>query len=146
MVLNTSFNNDVEPIVDSVEDAVVCFLTTELDGLVVGDWQARKKPLRPESYLRCRLSLPAHVWSCRRKGTAPGATRSVERFLASSHDADFRQPLSEEAWRLLEAADGVNSLGELFLESGVGRDELVAQTVLGELLHLWSRRLVTLRP
>ena len=37
MLLNTSFNNNnnEEPIVDSVEDAIVCYLTTELDYLVV---------------------------------------------------------------------------------------------------------------
>ncbi len=38
MVLNTSFNNNVEPVVDSAEDAIVCFLTTCLDLLVIDNY------------------------------------------------------------------------------------------------------------
>jgi carbamoyltransferase len=146
MVLNTSFNNDVEPIVDSVEDAVVCFLTTDLDGLVVGDWLVRKRPFPKASYLRLRPSLPAHLSSCRVTRTPPAETPSTERYLASSHDLDFRQPLSEEAWRLLAIADGRRALGDLLPECGLGADETARQAVLDELLHLWSRRLVALRP
>lgn len=44
MLLNTSFNNNVEPIVDSVEDAICCFLTTGLDKLVVGDYLIANRP------------------------------------------------------------------------------------------------------
>ncbi|WP_117211209.1 carbamoyltransferase family protein [Allorhizocola rhizosphaerae] len=42
VVLNTSFNNHAEPIVDSVEDAIQCFLTTQLDHLVIGDLMVSK--------------------------------------------------------------------------------------------------------
>src|SRR5262249_51186528 len=42
VVLNTSFNNDNEPIVDSIDDAVTCFLTTDIQYLVIGDWLAYK--------------------------------------------------------------------------------------------------------
>jgi carbamoyltransferase len=37
-VLNTSLNNNNEPIVDSVADAVACFLTTDLSYLIVDDY------------------------------------------------------------------------------------------------------------
>ena len=37
MVLNTSFNVRGEPIVCTPEDAVRCFLGTEMDALVLGD-------------------------------------------------------------------------------------------------------------
>jgi carbamoyltransferase len=37
MVINTSFNDKDEPIVCTPEDAVRCFLGTELDALVIGD-------------------------------------------------------------------------------------------------------------
>jgi carbamoyltransferase len=37
MVINTSFNDDGEPIVCTPEDAVRCFQATELDALVIGD-------------------------------------------------------------------------------------------------------------
>jgi len=42
IVLNTSFNNNAEPIVDSVDDAVATFLTTGIQAVVIGDWLVRK--------------------------------------------------------------------------------------------------------
>src|SRR5262249_12907376 len=56
IVLNTSFNNHAEPIVDSAEDAIVCFLTTGLHALVLGDWLVRKRPLGPADPLVRTLS------------------------------------------------------------------------------------------
>lgn len=41
MVLNTSFDNNAEPIVQTVADAVTTFLTTDLDYLVVGAFVVR---------------------------------------------------------------------------------------------------------
>ena len=35
VVLNTSFNHNLEPIVDSVEDAITCLLTTGLTHLII---------------------------------------------------------------------------------------------------------------
>ena len=43
VLLNISFNNNAEPIVDSVDDAVGCFLTTGIDYLVVDTYFMRKK-------------------------------------------------------------------------------------------------------
>jgi carbamoyltransferase len=45
MVLNTSFNVRGEPIVCTPDDAVRCFLGTQMDVLVLGDAICRK----PES-------------------------------------------------------------------------------------------------
>jgi carbamoyltransferase len=42
MVINTSFNRMDEPIVCTPEDAILCFLNTEIDVLVVGDFVVRK--------------------------------------------------------------------------------------------------------
>jgi carbamoyltransferase len=58
VLLNTSFNNNVEPIVDSVQDAVVCFLTTELDYLVVGEYLVKKKEVSWKNHLSLKISLP----------------------------------------------------------------------------------------
>jgi carbamoyltransferase len=38
VLLNTSFNVAREPIVESPEDAIRCFLTTDIDALLVGDY------------------------------------------------------------------------------------------------------------
>jgi carbamoyltransferase len=42
VLLNTSFNNSYEPIVDSADDAVRTFLLTDLDMLVLGPYVVRK--------------------------------------------------------------------------------------------------------
>src|SRR5207244_3435113 len=61
VVLNTSFNNNAEPIVDSVDDAVVCFLTTNLHHLVAGDCVASKKEYRTGALDTLVPSLPCHM-------------------------------------------------------------------------------------
>jgi carbamoyltransferase len=43
LVVNTSFNVRGEPIVCTPEDAYRCFMRTEMDALVVGDWLFEKK-------------------------------------------------------------------------------------------------------
>ncbi len=46
MVLNTSFNEN-EPIVDTPEQAVDCFMRTEMDALCLGRFVLRKQPASP---------------------------------------------------------------------------------------------------
>ena len=43
ILVNTSFNVRGEPIVNSIEDAYKCFLTTELDYLVCGNFILNRK-------------------------------------------------------------------------------------------------------
>ncbi len=43
LLVNTSFNIRGEPIVNTVEDAFKCFMGTELDSLVLGNFILRKK-------------------------------------------------------------------------------------------------------
>ena len=62
ILLNTSFNNNAEPIVDSATDAIVTYLTTGLDDLVIGDYLVRKKPVPlPQLLAGARATLPEHV-------------------------------------------------------------------------------------
>jgi carbamoyltransferase len=44
LVLNTSFNIRGEPIVNSPEDAIKCYLTTGMDFLLIGDFLLIKDP------------------------------------------------------------------------------------------------------
>jgi hypothetical protein len=44
VLLNTSFNTNHEPIVETIDDAVACFLTTSLDFLVVDDLVVERTP------------------------------------------------------------------------------------------------------
>jgi len=45
VLLNTSFNIKGEPIVETPEDAIKCFLGTGMDFLVLNDTLLAKKPL-----------------------------------------------------------------------------------------------------
>ncbi len=43
VVMNTSFNVRGEPIVDSPDDAIACFMKTNLDSLIIGNWALDKE-------------------------------------------------------------------------------------------------------
>ena len=47
LVINTSFNVRGEPIVCTPEDAYRCFMRTEMDFLVLGDFLLDKKDQKP---------------------------------------------------------------------------------------------------
>ena len=61
ILLNTSFNNNAEPIVETPLDGLVCFLTTELPYLIIGNWVIRKKPDLHSKLAGLRLSLRPHA-------------------------------------------------------------------------------------
>lgn len=64
VLLNTSFNNHAEPIVDGVDDAVTCFLTTGINALIIGDALIEKKSCLAERLLAARkvsFTIPKHV-------------------------------------------------------------------------------------
>jgi carbamoyltransferase len=140
VLLNTSFNNNVEPIVDSVDDAVVCFLTTGIDVLVVGDQIATKKP-------GCRNSalvplLPNHVRLLQTRQQTPGGTiRDTFELRRALWDGEARKPLSAEVFGLLRGADGGTSIAELARAA-----DLRESAVLPALEELWAERCVVLRP
>ena len=47
MIINTSFNVRGEPIVCSPEDAYVCFMRTNMDYLIMGNYLIEKKDQKP---------------------------------------------------------------------------------------------------
>lgn len=48
VLINTSFNVRGEPIVNSIEDAINCFLSTDIDDLMIGTHWVSKKNIKPE--------------------------------------------------------------------------------------------------
>ena len=46
VILNTSFNDANEPIVETPEDAMICFLKTDIDYLVLGDYIINKSEIK----------------------------------------------------------------------------------------------------
>jgi len=140
VLLNTSFNNNAEPIVDSIDDAVVCFLTTKLNALVVGDFVVEKAEL---SHEQCQALVPSLCKYTRlervKRLDAQGKLSEIAQ-LANTYDSRTIA-VSVELWRLLDAADGQRSLGQL-----VAALDLNAERVFQELVELWAIRVITLMP
>jgi len=140
IVLNTSFNNHAEPIVDSVLDAIVCFLTTDLHALVVGDFLVEKRDVTWEAYLGLRVSLPPVI--ALHTSVVPGRARVCEARV--SVNGGKSTALSETLYSLLTGADGTRTLGDLFEATGIGPAEQPA--IVDQIRDLWSARVVRLEP
>lgn len=149
ILLNTSFNNNAEPIVDSVEDAIVCFLTTGLDYLVVGDYIAqRKETVADDAFEALVPSLPKSRKLVKRTGLGgPGQWRSVYEIQGTMSNYFARRvvTVSPEVFAVLMAADGNRTLATLFAETGAPDADRRAQ-VREEMENLWDKRIITLRP
>jgi carbamoyltransferase len=128
---STSFNNDYEPTVDSTRDAVVSFLTTGLDHLVIGDFVATKLAPDRSDWLRLRVSLPPYA---RLRRGSPDE-------IGTTFDPPVRRQVSPVLADLLGGLDQDEEIGALF--EGMPRSE--EGVVLAEVVDLWTRRLLVLR-
>ena len=144
MLLNTSFNNHAEPIVDSARDAVVCFLTTGLHALVIGEWLVTKREPAPAAWLGLRVGLPpAIALAAERRWVAPDRSELVHEARFTYHHGKSGR-LSPDLHALLGAADGRQSIAELGARAGL--DSARTAALVPELRDLWANRMVTLEP
>jgi carbamoyltransferase len=143
VLLNTSFNNNVEPIVDNEEDALVCFLTTGIHHLVIGDVCMSKRDVTDDDFFSLHASLPAYV-RVELVHASFGGPHGSARRLTNTFDPDVSIELSPEAFAVCLAADGRTTLADLF--AGARVDETRRAACLAEIRELWARRSVTLRP
>lgn len=125
VVLNTSFNNHREPIVTTVDEAVTCLLTTQIEVLIVGDLVVTKTDPGPAQRLaELYVALPFEV-----PLTIQHRNRTVAGRVASAAVA-----------MLLARADGTTTIGELL------GTEALEPDLANELLELWSERALVLSP
>jgi len=146
VVLNTSFNNNAEPIVQSIDDAVTAFLTTGIHHLVIGDFVVEKveMPALLEGLLRLVPVLPAHRKLVRRLPAPQEPAYRIES-TANSYFADPAVAISPEMFRLLlDDSDGAR-LGERLTRLGFTAPE-TRRALLTEAFDLWQRRAFWLRP
>jgi len=136
MLLNTSFNNNAEPIVDSVREALVCFLTTGLDFLVIDGFRIERQSAEPESYASLRVGLPDHVRAVRARHVGDETCTVQEIFKGRS------MAVSPETLTVLMSADGRTPLADLIAE----QPETVRPQIITEVRELWARRLAWLAP
>jgi len=150
ILLNTSFNNNVEPIVDSVEEAITCFLTTGINYLVVGNYLASKKELdlSTAAYRPFVPSLPPSRRLVKRRGPVAGGRSEIIYELDSTMSYFFSQPLIElspAAFAFLERVDGKRSIGEILGDAGIIEEDAVKH-VLQQVADMWTKRALVLRP
>jgi carbamoyltransferase len=133
VVLNTSFNNNAEPIVDTVDDAIQCYLTTGLDYLVAGDYLIAKRDPAARVQDWMVVTLPATTQLIRRGAAADGQGRlhALRKTVSDSRATD----ISAEAFALLARSEGSSTIGEVH---GGPLDDALA----GELFELWQKRLI----
>jgi carbamoyltransferase len=144
VLLNTSFNNNVEPIVDSVEDGIVSFLTTGLDYLVVGDYVVKKRTPRWEDQLSMKVSLPPYVQICQTRGFVERKRMTASHEIHTSYNSKFPRRVSGELGAPLMGLNREETVGELLRQSGVEGER--EQDLMAELNDLWSERLVIMHP
>jgi carbamoyltransferase len=143
ILLNTSFNNNAEPIVNTTEEAIVCYLDSGLHHLVAGDFLIWRKPVNEDTWLRMAPTLPAEVRCAQESRAQPDGTRLTERYLLRNYDPRRKRAISAAAYRVLEAATGRCTL-HCLLETQSLQAEATA--VIAELKDLWSERYVRMTP
>jgi predicted NodU family carbamoyl transferase len=134
VLLNTSFNNFAEPIVQSVDDVLRCLVTTTLDLAVLPGYVVRRKAgFRAELH---RASITVHpATRLRATVAADGSTRRV---------VAFRTPGAKEVEVSVAILDLLAAAARTPLSAaahGLPEDE----TVLEALMTLWENRVVDLR-
>jgi predicted NodU family carbamoyl transferase len=141
VLLNTSFNNNAEPIVQSVQDVLTCFLTTELDFLVIEDFLVSRRPGRVLALdaLVPRLR-PVTRLAERSRARQPGSQHVIHEIYLD-YAGGSRAEVSSAAFALLSAADGTRTLGMLAAPVGGLSDDMRR-----ELYGLWQGRYFALQP
>jgi decarbamoylnovobiocin carbamoyltransferase/7-O-carbamoyltransferase len=142
VLLNTSFNNDAEPIVETAGDVISSYLTTGLDALVIEDYLVRRRGAVAHALdgLVLRLRPVARLkeeWGPYADGTAP--TRQVYLAYADGPQAELSSPVFD----LLRFTDGMSTIGQLAARHLA---EPLTDAVREELFGLWQKRFFSLTP
>jgi carbamoyltransferase len=141
IVLNTSFNNHVEPIVDSLTDAIVCFLTTGLDYLVAGDYLVEKRKWTASDLAQLVPSIPRAARLTEERLAAADARLEPHYSLSWNYAPDKRRTISRATHEFLCEADG-RTPGDAIVRGA----SAAVDSICEELLELWGERFVVLSP
>lgn len=141
VVLNTSFNNNSEPIVQTVGDVLVTFLTTSLDYLAVGDFLVRRHAdLRRGLGKLVLRFLPLTRLAERTGGSTPRDQFTVHEVSLDCSRGPVRR-ISPEVFALLRAASRQPEPRPLE-DHGIK----ITEAMRAELLTLWRKRFFALAP
>jgi predicted NodU family carbamoyl transferase len=140
VLLNTSFNNNAEPIVQTVHDVVTTFLTTDLDFLVVEKFVIHKRmaPHLALDDMIVRFRPVTRISKVAR--STPTGEMIIDREIYLDYRTGRRAVLSPAAYTILNKVDGVTSLASLAAPDGLNSD------IRAEFYALWQERYFTLTP
>ncbi|OSI71091.1 carbamoyltransferase family protein [Bradyrhizobium canariense] len=144
ILLNTSFNNNAEPIVDSVADAITAFLSTELDGLVVGSFLIKKRATTLENWTALAVSLPPHVSLYRVRAHAGRDRQETICEIRMGHSSHDSVRVSHDLFDMLMQIEKEAVLADLLAR--VTSDRTRREALLNELRGLWDQRRIRLHP
>jgi len=139
--LNTSFNNNAEPIIQSAQDALTCFLTTELDFLVIEDFLVRRRPDRLFAFDNMVLEFRPVTRLVKRSRLTLAGAPEVTFEIYLDHPKGSRAEISPATYAVLEAVDGLRTVESLAEAAGGLTSE-----IRRELYALWQQRFFALRP
>ena len=146
MLLNTSFNNNVEPIVNTAEEAIVCFLTTGLDYLVIGDYLISKKDASPVNELMELVpEKPYHTVIQSKNAFDSFCENSIKYEIGFNYSPKYNKPISKAVFEIISQSDGKATLGEAFASLS-NQTEISTPKMLDEIHELWKRRYIRLSP
>lgn len=150
MVLNTSFNNNAEPIVNDIDQAITCFLTTGINYLVIGDYLVEKKSAEKVAISLKSLApeLPIHRQLVKRWKKAASESDMQQVFEIASRKSKYFgavvTDISAVMHKVLQGANSHKTIEVLMKDAGVTEDE--QGRLLNEFMSLWTSRTLNLRP
>ena len=147
VVLNTSFNCNAEPIVDTANDAVCCFLTTQLKYLVIDRFIVTKRELgagKPACLNLC-LNLAGYRKLVRKRIFGSDNHSFHIESVKSRFFGPRDVPISENLFNVLLRSDGRRSIASILSERSI-LDEKAITELIDEVLDLWTRRVLMVQP
>jgi len=141
VVLNTSFNNFAEPIVQTVRDVLRCLVTTKLDAVVLPGHLLRRRPDLTAALVASEVVL--HPAAQLREVSGPGGPAArvpaPERVVTCHYTGARQMRVSEEMFgflsRVRRAPSPLAALGAK-----------AAEALAGELMGLWEQRFIDVLP
>jgi predicted NodU family carbamoyl transferase len=142
VVLNTSFNTSVEPIVRTAGEALLCFLTTDLDYLFIDDWVITRKQADDDKFLELVPVLKVNVGLSESHPATPLPGGDVRREIAFTYTKGRSMRLSAGMFHALKNADGQRSFRDCL---GDNPANLASQSAPLEIRRLMEGRFINIR-
>jgi predicted NodU family carbamoyl transferase len=137
VLLNTSFNNNAEPIVQDVSDVMACYLTSGLDYVVIEDFIVSRKAATPDlDGLVIRFRPMTRL--ARKSPPGEATSGSVIHEVYLDYSKGPRSDISPEMYALLGKVDGATPVHALGVR--------LTGELRAELFDLWQRRLIIMTP